>query len=187
MPYTYRAAFGPKAKFLAVLRKDTKTDIEEMLIEDEAILELFTDDELYERFRAIGVTRTIIYKWRKKMEYPPMAVTDRLREILELAEMLEIESGRDQTFIPSDKDGFKTDVYDHPAFAPYIEEFKALVREIGFEDAFLAHSRGNACGCMGPRDGAPFCPCRMVIMTAHKFGKVVCTDDELIKELGITQ
>ena len=62
---------------------------------------------------------------------------------------------------------------DEEAFAPYIAEFKADVEEHGFELAFLNACGSYACGCMGPRDGNPYCHCEMITRTAKMFGKVV--------------
>lgn len=61
---------------------------------------------------------------------------------------------------------------DDEAFAPYVADFKKKVDKFGFESAFLMACGGHACGCMGPRDGDPYCHCEMVARTAKMFGHV---------------
>jgi len=50
-----------------------------------------------------------------------------------------------------------------PAFEPYFSSFKDLEDRIGFDDAYgrLVYG-GTMCGCMGAKNGEPFCPCLMI-------------------------
>ena len=62
---------------------------------------------------------------------------------------------------------------DPNAFESYKDNFNADVLKYGFESTYLMWACGQACGCMGPQDSEPFCPCEMRSKTASMFGKVV--------------
>lgn len=64
---------------------------------------------------------------------------------------------------------------DHPAFAWRIKAFKEAAEQFGFEKTYCSWIAGHACGCMGPQNGDPYCPCSMTHKTAQMMGKVVPT------------
>lgn len=68
--------------------------------------------------------------------------------------------------------------YSHESFKSYDEEFKRIEEERGFETAYIMFRSPGMCGCMGPRDGAPLCNCRMMVAIAEKYGKVVKIENE---------
>jgi hypothetical protein len=105
----------------------------------------------------LGCNRVAIYKWRRGME----EMTERQRET--------ITDHWNEIFPPDEENPDFT----HPAFVRYAEGFWKAVEERGFESAYRSWSFCDACACMGPQDGNPFCPCAMRTMTAHRFGKVV--------------
>lgn len=59
------------------------------------------------------------------------------------------------------------------AFEPFIERFNEDVSKYGFKSTFLSWSNPGACGCMGPRDGNPYCHCEMLCKTAAMFGEII--------------
>ncbi len=106
--------------------------------------------------RLLGVNRVTLYKWRKGTEQPS---AEQIAFLLDFAEVLNTA--------PAEPDP------NDPAFGPYIAEFLQLAEQQGLEDAYLAWNVGQACGCLGPQGGSPFCPCEMRRLTARKVGKVV--------------
>jgi hypothetical protein len=62
---------------------------------------------------------------------------------------------------------------DDSAFEGYKASFNEAAEKWGFESTYCSWVSGSECGCMGPRDGEPYCPCKMRSKTARMLGKVV--------------
>ena len=122
------------------------------------LLEMSSDDFLLEKFGHFGATRVHIHQWRKGTHLPDDRVIDLLREYL------------NEPLKPGDPNNPD---YSDPAFIPYEENFLKLVSEKGLEAAYSQWTMASPCGCMGPQDGEPFCPCMMTTLTAKKHAKIV--------------
>ena len=93
----------------------------------------------------------------------PKEVTNSMSEA-ELNYALENDLDRYNPYEPSIND---------KAFESYILSFKEDVKKHGFERTYCNWVSGRACGCMGPQDGDPYCPCEMCSRTERMMGKVV--------------
>lgn len=91
------------------------------------------------------------------------------RDTLQLIELLKKLKIKEQERLELERRVAKGD-FDNQ-FKPYINRFKESVQKHGFEQAFEMFTAQTACGCMGPRDGEPYCPCEMHTATACMFGK----------------
>lgn len=87
--------------------------------------------------------------------------------------LIDLSNDKLEFILKEEKQTIESKKTDEEAFAPYIASFKAAVEKHGFEAAFLNACGGHACGCMGPRDGNPYCHCEMLSRTAKMFGKVI--------------
>ena len=64
-------------------------------------------------------------------------------------------------------------VRNENAFDEYKARFQRGVDENGLEETYRSWTAAMACGCMGPQNGDPYCPCQMRSMTANLCAKIV--------------
>lgn len=136
------------------------------------ILDKYTDAELLAQ--PFGLTKTQVHKLRKGMMVLSDIDPQMEHRLLEHYSEVGTEAGRPD---PSNPD------YSHPGFAPYDIYFRESVRDLGLEMAFNQAMTGHACGCMGPQEGDPFCPCQMRQLIAMKYATRTVTPTQAGEEL----
>ncbi len=123
------------------------------------ILSKYSDEEL--QHHLFGVTKTQTYKLRKGMMTLADVSPDLERRLMHHYTMFgTTKAGKPD---PNNPD------YTHPGFEGYSARFKVVVAEVGLERAYTRWTNSQACGCMGPQNGEPFCPCQMNILTAERY------------------
>jgi hypothetical protein len=68
-----------------------------------------------------------------------------------------------------------TPYVDHNALDKYVKRLRALIADAGVHKALSIFTPG-ACGCMGPRDGEPFCVCRMHMLAIDQLISITAKD-----------
>lgn len=141
------------------------------------ILSKFSDEELTKL--PFGLTRTQVFKLRKGLMTLADISPDLERKMIDRYSVYGSEAGK---MDPANPD------YTHPGFDGYAERFKALVAEVGLEQAYARWTQSHACGCMGAENGEPFCHCQMIHLTASRYAtrSITPTDEgmTLLESIG---
>lgn len=125
------------------------------------ILEKYTDEELCGN--PYHLTKTQVYKLRKGVMQLSDIRHDLEKLLLERYNVFGTKTARPDYNNPD---------YSDPSFIPYDITFRKRVKEVGLKTAYTQFTQASACGCMGSRNGAPFCPCQMNSLIAKRYASM---------------